>query len=134
MLTKLYWNNCTLARLESQPIDSFWIEATRKEAETLIYPYCSSETIVQSRLYGESDGEIAAKIGDALRSYCFLTARDLSTVKAFPVYYPYSPMWKAHSPFKKVAPQKLSDLFELKNIATSETDNFSADYRLSLLA
>ena len=134
MLTQLYWNNCTLARSESQPIDSFWIEATKEEAETLIYPHCSAETIAQSRLYGEGDREIAAKISDATRSYCFLIARDSTTVKAFPVYYPYSPMWEAHSPFKKIAPQKLGNLSELKNIATSETDNFSADNRLSLPA
>lgn len=128
MLTQLYWANCTLARSEAEPIDSFWLEATKEEAHNLVYPYCSAETIIQSKTFGESQlpflsargavklNEEVTTIINPLLKYCFLVAQDLSTIKAFPVYYPYSPMWQIHSPFQGITTQKISDLQKLKEI------------------
>ena len=125
MLTRLYWTQCTLARSESQPIDTFWLEATQKEAEALIFPYCSARTIAKSQAYGIRDREIALKFDCRARSYCFLIAQDLSTIEPFAVHYPYSPMWNARSPFKKIVESYFATLEDLKNfvpiIAPSKT-------------
>lgn len=119
MLIRLYWNQCTLARLESEPIDTFWVEATQQEAESLIFPYCSPDIIAKSQAFGKSDRAIAARFGNPSHSYCFLVAQDLSTINSFPVYYPHSPMWEAYSPFKKIAEHHINTLEELKTFVPS---------------
>ena len=123
MLIQLCWENCTLARLEDEPIDSFWLEATKEEAESFIYPYCTSETVAQSKIFGESNVPFLneARATDPNRRYCFLVAKDLTTIKAFPVYYPHSPMWQIHSPFKSIPPRCVISLEELKEVKTEVT-------------
>jgi len=40
MIIQYFWRNCDLwgSDLEAEPIDAFWIEATKKEAESIIFP------------------------------------------------------------------------------------------------
>lgn len=120
MLVRLYWNQCTLTRPENQPIDAFWVEATENEAKNLVFPYCSADIVARSQMYGARDREIAAQFGSISRPCCFLIAHDLSTIKPLAVHYPYSPMWNAYSPFRKIAEHHIDSLEKLVNFIPTE--------------
>lgn len=119
MLIRLYWSQCTLKRLETEPIDTFWLEATKHEAENLVFPYCSGDLIAKSQAYGIRDREIALRFSNPSRPYCFLIAQDLTTIEPFAVHYPYSPMWQSHSPFKEIVERHITTLEELKSLIPS---------------
>ena len=116
MRTRLYWSKCTLKRLESEPIDTFWVEANNIEAKQLIFPYCSARQVECSLNYALRDHELSSMFSDPVLAYCFLVAQDLSSIEPFAVYYPFSPMWDAHSPFQSIEENQLTSLEDLKTI------------------
>ncbi len=116
MRTRLYWSKCTLKRSESEPVDTFWVEANNSEAKELIFPYCSARQIESSLSYALRDHELSCLFSDPALAYCFLVAQDLSSIEPFAVYYPFSPMWDARSPFQSIEENQLSSLEDLKTI------------------
>lgn len=116
MRTRLYWSKCTLKRSESEPVDTFWVEANNSEAKQLIFPYCSARQIESSLAYALRDHELSLLFSDPALAYCFLVAQDLSSIEPFAVYYPFSPMWDARSPFQSIEENQLSSLEDLKAI------------------
>ena len=116
MRTRLYWSKCTLKRSESEPVDTFWVEANNFEAKKLIFPYCSARQIESSLAYALRDHELSSLFSDPALAYCFLVAQDLSSIEPFAVYYPFSPMWDASSPFQSIEEHQLSSLEDLKTI------------------
>jgi len=116
MRTRLYWSKCTLKRSESEPVDTFWVEATNFEAKQLIFPHCSARQIESSLAYALRDHELSYLFSNPALAYCFLVAQDLSSIEPFAVYYPFSPMWDAYSPFRSIEENQLASLEDLKTI------------------
>ena len=78
-------------------MDAFWVEATKEEAMTEIFPGLQPNEIEESQKFSEQNILLADKLGGPARPYCFLVARDLTTTDPFPVHYPFHQMWNGYS-------------------------------------
>lgn len=118
MLVRLYWLQCKYRNFQSgsTPVNSFWVEATYEEAEKAIFPLLTPEAIEKSKAHARRGQEIAAQISSPPKPYCFLVAKDLSSIDPFHVHYPFSSMWGAYSPFEKFSECYIETLEELKNL------------------
>ncbi|WP_338421229.1 NADAR family protein [Nostoc parmelioides] len=112
MIIRVYWpqRDC---HNKTEPIDSFWVEATDEEAQKAIFPFLTPEVIEQSKTHARNGEIIASQIGNPPRPYCFLVAQDLSTIDPFDVHYPFHQMWGAYSPFRELAEFHINTLEEL---------------------
>ncbi len=115
MIIRVYWpqRDC---HNQTEPIDSFWVEATYKEAKKAIFPFLAPEVIERSKSYAIKGESIASQIGNTPRSYCFLVAQDLSTIEPFDVHYPFHQMWNGYSPFKELEEFHINTLEELTTV------------------
>ena len=118
MIIRVYWPQCDYPN-RTEPIDSFWVEATYEEAEKAIFPFLRPEAIERSKIHAKEGESIASQIGNPLRLYCFLVAQDLSTIAPFHVDYPFHHMWNAYSPFNELPECHINTLEELKTIIKS---------------
>jgi len=119
MLIRCLWRNCDYRDKEwgATPIDSFWIEATHEEAKAAVFPYLSPAAIGESHEFAERGKHIAEQIGNPARPYCFLVARDLSSIDPFHVHYPFHQLWGAYSPFETIPELHIEALEKLEDIA-----------------
>ncbi|MEP0812705.1 hypothetical protein [Coleofasciculus sp. FACHB-SPT9] len=119
MLVRLYWSQCEYRNFQwgATPVDSFWVEATYEEAEKAIFPFVTPEAIEKSKNYAKRGQEIAAQISNPPKPYCFLVAKDLSSIAPFDVHYPFSSMWNGYSPFEEFSECHIETLEQLKNLA-----------------
>lgn len=118
MLVRLYWQQCDRTQL----IDAFWVEATYEEAEELIYPLLSPESIKESKIYAKNGEEFSATLSSTPRSSCFLVSRDANSIKPFFTHYPFSHMWNGYSPFKDLPEHYINTLAQLNNIELPRED------------
>lgn len=95
------------------PMDAFWIEATAEEAEAAIFPRLQPEQVAESRGLAERFLELASTLGSPARPFCFLVARDLSSIDPFCVHYPFHQMWNAYSPFRAMPEREVVHLEDL---------------------
>jgi len=118
MRVRYCWRNCTSrGRSENEPpVDAFWVEATESEARERVFPYLSADQVEESRLLAEQFGGLAAAMGDPARGFCYLVARDLSSVDPFPPHYPIHQLWNAYSPFRQMPESPVADLTDLHSI------------------
>jgi hypothetical protein len=56
-------------------------------------------------------------MGKPPHPFCFLVARDLSSIDPFEVHYPIHPMWNAYSPFESMRPKKIERLEGLERLS-----------------
>jgi len=101
MLILFFWRDCGYRgkKWGTEPLDAFWVEATQEEAENDVFPRLPPTTIVESRELAEHFKEVAELMGNPTRPFCFLVARDLSSIDPFTAHYPIHQMWNAYSPF-----------------------------------
>ena len=59
---------------------------------------------------------MAESLGCPARAFCFLIARDLSTIDPFPVHYPVHQLWNAYSPFELMPARVVTRLEELRSL------------------
>ena len=121
MLVRRLWRDCDFRRKEwgAPRVDAFWVEATEEEAETSVFPHLEPSAIEESRQLSEQYGKLAEQMGSPARSFCFLVAKDLSSVDPFPVHYPIHPMWNAYSPFEAIPSVHITTLDEVLTLAGS---------------
>jgi len=102
MQVRCFWRACTFRDKTwgAPPIDAFWVEATEQEARASVFPLIKPEQITESRQLAEQFGAVAAAIGNPARPFCFLVARDRSSIDPFQPHYPVHQMWNAYSPFE----------------------------------
>jgi len=119
MVIRFFWPNCTFRGKEwdAAPIDAFWVEAKLGEAKKSVFPLLSPEAIAESKELAKRYARVARDMANPPRPYCFLVARDLSTIDPFHVNYPVHPMWNAYSPFGEFQEHRISKLDELKTFA-----------------
>lgn len=119
MLVRFFWRNCNnLGRKWGAGCkDAFWIEATEEEAEMHVYPYLPPPAIEESRNVAEQYMSIAELIGgNPIRPFCFLVARDVSSIDPYHVHYPFHQLWNGYSPFEMMPEMIIESLEELRNI------------------
>jgi hypothetical protein len=95
-------------------MDAFCVEAALEEAEAAIYPRLTQEGLAESMALAERRVEFARTLGRS--PYCFLVARDLSSIDPHEVYYPFHHTWNAYSPFEEMPERKIWRLEELASI------------------
>ena len=122
MIVCYFWRDCNFRgrQWDVEPIDAFWVEATREEAEATVF-HCLEPTIVrESEALAHKHTRLAERLATALgtppRPFCFLVARDLSTIDPFHVHYPFHQLWNAYSPFERMPEQEIVQLYDLTDL------------------
>jgi ribA/ribD-fused uncharacterized protein len=116
MIIRVYWPRCHYRNFQkAEPIDAFWVEASYEEAQKAVFPFMTPEAIERSKTHAKDGESIAFQIGNPPRPYCFLVAKDLSTIDPFEVHYPFSHMWNGYSPFQGIVEYRINALEELKD-------------------
>ena len=94
MLVSLVWPDCRFAhvRWEGEPRDAFWVQCDEADAAHL------SPAITDGGL------DLAPSVAPARFGppFCFLVARDQSSVVQMPWHYPYGGLWNASCPFRRL--------------------------------
>jgi hypothetical protein len=128
MIIRCFWRNCDYRGKEwgSKPIDAFWVEAIKEEAEVGISPWLKPAQIAESIKLAETYKGLAKMMGQPDRPFCFLIARDLSSIDPFHVSYPIDNLWNAYSPFERMdETRSISRLEEIRNLALPAGNNTS---------
>jgi hypothetical protein len=112
-----YRRNRGKTRGSSHHIDAFWIEATEEEARTTVFPFLNSGQITESNQLAEQWYGIAVKMGDPVCPFCFLIARDLTSVEPFHPHYPIHNLWNGYSPFESMPEISIATLDAILEIA-----------------
>lgn len=118
MLVRWVWPNCDFRENKwgAEPIDSFWVEATYEEAETIVFPKLHPEQIQKSKKFAQDHQGAAALVENSGNPYTFLVARDASTIDPMPMHYPISNLWNAYSPFEEISEMSINSLDELRTL------------------
>ena len=109
MTVRLVWPDCDLddGRARRAPVDSFWVQAERAEAEACIVPFMPEDASLDDRMAGSGSADCGP-------GYCFLVSRDLQSIAQMQWYFPFSGLWNAYSPFREFPePVEISSLEEL---------------------
>lgn len=119
MRVRLFWRDCDYRNKSwgADAIDAFWVEATQEEAIARVFPLLQPEQIAESLKIAEECRGVAAMMGNADHTFCFLVARDLSSIDPFPPHYPVHQMWNAYSPFEPMPDMTVESLDALRDIA-----------------
>ncbi len=131
MVVRSYWPSCDYRHKEwgASPIDAFWVEATREEAMQSIFPMLSHELQLESERLAAQCVGLAEEIAQPPRPFCFLVARDLSSIDPFQVHYPFHQLWNAYSPFRAIPERTITSLRELAGISIEVTSGKRARKR-----
>ena len=115
MKIKLYWPECDLVYKGNyfKGVDAFWVECSPKDVEQEVFPYLSQAQIEESKKYWEQAKEDRPNKDYDTERFCFLVSRDQKSIVPFPWYYPYSGLWNAYCPFKKISEIKVNEFSEI---------------------
>jgi hypothetical protein len=102
-------------------MDAFWVEATLEEAEIVIFPRLQPEAVAESKSTAERQAELAKSLG--CDPYCFLVARDLSSIDPYQVHYPFHQLWNGYSPFEEMSRKTICRMEELADIVLPSRDS-----------
>ena len=110
MIIKLIWPDCKFRNgsWNNKPVDSYWVECTKEEAQDNIFPFMSEAQIKKSC---QIEGDNLTKKDQMY----FLVSKDLKSIEPFAWYYPHSGMWNGYCPFRKIDEVIIESLGELKN-------------------
>ena len=109
MIIKLIWPDCEFhnGSRGNKPIDSFWVECTKEEAQDNIFPFIS-EAQIKKAIQIESENIIKKE------QIYFLISKDLKSIEPFAWYYPYSGLWNGYCPFKEINEVIIESLEEIR--------------------
>ncbi len=118
MIVRYYWRNCALrgGTSDAPAIDALWVEATQQEAESSVFPSLTPQKISESIDLAKHYINVAEKMGAPARAFCYLVARDLSSIDPRPPHYPVHQLWNAYSPFRPMPEISISNLRDLLDI------------------
>jgi hypothetical protein len=102
---------------EGSPIDAFWVQATHEEAIESVFPLLSRELELESEELAAECEDLAKTVSQPPRPFCFLVARDLSSIEPFEVHYPVHQSWNAYSRFRSLPARTITSLHELAGIS-----------------
>ena len=105
-----------------EAMDGFWVEATKDEAKSSIFPLLDAKQVRMSE-------QLAKRYVSGLpwetrkpRPFCFLVTRDLSIIEPSDTALPYSPLWNAYCPLRAMPEVTIRSLAELEGIALPEIE------------
>ena len=104
-------------------MDAFWVEATREEAVNEVFPKLQPAEIKESQTFADQFIHLAEELGRSARPFCFLVARDLSTIDPFHANYPFHQMWNAYSPFEEIEAVIIQSLEEVRILVLPNAEN-----------
>jgi hypothetical protein len=118
MIVRFLWPSCDYRQKNrgAIPIDAFWVEATHEEAIQSVFPILSYEAQSESEQLAAQCEHLAETDSQPARPYCFLVARDLSSIDPYEAHYPFHHMWNAYSPFRSFPKRTIRSLVELAGI------------------
>lgn len=119
MLIRWYWRDCDYRckKWGAKPFDTFWVEANQEEAESDIFPRLQPNAISESRELAERYKKVTERLRrNHVRPFCFLVAKNLSSIVPFHARYPVHQMWNAYSPFDSMSEKVVASLDELRNL------------------
>lgn len=119
MIVRCFWRNCSFwskSQKNAPHLDAFWVEATKDEADTSIFPLLKPLQVERSELLALKFKTVAADMGNPDHPSCFLVARDLSYIEPLEPHYPIHQLWNAYSPFESMQETILDNLEILQNI------------------
>ncbi len=131
MLIRYFWRDCNFRSKKwgAVPMDVFWLEATEDEARREVFPLLSKSAIFESEKLAEQPNGKADMCVNSSRSFCFLVARDLTSIDPLPQNYPAPHMWSGYSPFEIMPRMEVECLDQLKRIFSppeiDSSDEFS---------
>jgi hypothetical protein len=119
MIVRCFWPSCDFRHKQwnASPIDAFWVEATHEEAIQSVFPLLSSELQSESEQLAARCENLEETDSQTPRLFCFLVARDLSSIDPFEVHYPFHHLWNAYSPFRSIPERTITSLQELAGIS-----------------
>lgn len=122
MRVRYIWRKCTYRgkSWDASPVDAFWVETTEQEARRSVFSALTPHQVEESRQLARQLGNVAAAMGKPVRSFCYLVARDLSSVDPFPSHYPEHQLWNGYSPFEPMPETAVADLTDLRSINTPD--------------
>jgi hypothetical protein len=125
MIIRWFWRDCNFRgkKWGAIPIDAFFVEATKEEATAEIFPILHPVEIAESRELAERFLHLAEELGTPARPYCYLVARDLSTIDPFHVHYPFHQLWNGYSPFEEIEEVNIQSLEETRELILPITEN-----------
>jgi len=111
------WENCTYRNGDwgAIPVDAYWVETTKNDAVKHIFPLLVPEARATSLLYGKRGVGVAKDVGKPALPFCFLVAKDLSSIDPHQTHYPFAGQWNAYCPFIEVPEFVINSLEELKS-------------------
>ena len=115
MLIRFFWRNCDLC-----DDDALWVEATKAEAESIIFPRLSVDEISKSKQLSKQTERIDKSMGKANQTFCFLMSKDISFIRPFPVHFPVHNLWNGYSPFEEMLEINAKNLDAICNIELPE--------------
>jgi hypothetical protein len=119
MIVRCFWPSCDRRQKNEglPPIDAFWVEATHDEAIQSVFPMLSPELQLESEQLAARCENLEETDSQTPRLYCFLVARDLSSIDPFEVHYPFHHLWNAYSPIRSIPERTITSLQELAGIS-----------------
>jgi len=123
MIVRSCWPLCEYRNgsWKSPPMDAFWVEATHEEATEPVFPLLSPAKRCESEQASTQCEVIAGVNSQPPGPFCFLVARDLSSIDPFPLHYPFHILWNACSPFRRIPERAISHLDQLAENSTGPT-------------
>ena len=118
MLVRFVWPRCTYrgGAWDQSPVDAYFVEATEKEVAESILPRLPRECTEEDRIIGYMHTRMAEIMGNKDNTFCFLVARDLSSMDRFTPHYPIANQWNGYSPFYVMPEVTIASLSELKDL------------------
>lgn len=130
MRVRIVWPQCDFrhGKWDAPPLDAYWVEATREDAEALIFPHLDDPLRDKSLTYGLSRRQSADPLGATPLPFCFLVACDLSAIEPMDASYPFSSLWNDECPFVLIPEFSVRSLEELRDRAVprGRSDGFSS--------
>jgi hypothetical protein len=121
MLVRLGWPDCYYCggdgKSADERQDAYWVECSADEGLPLLAgrtddPQVPPETLGWGR---------ATPYPIDQQVFCFLIARDGSSIAPFPADYPTSSRWRGRSPFGRVGPFDIRDISELADLPAPQS-------------
>jgi hypothetical protein len=124
MIVRCFWRNCSFQKKLQNAglVDAFWVESTKKEADSCIFPLLQPSQVEKSKRLALEFKTVAADMGNPNHPFCFLVARDLSYIEPLEPHYPIHQLWNAYSPFESMQKTTIDNLESLRTVTVPPTN------------
>lgn len=105
-----------------ESMDHFWIECTIAEAEGIILPKLSEESLGRYHEILREPNAPPPEMQYTISKRFFLISRDGLVIEPCPWYFPFAGQWNAYCPFRCMRQRTLLDVDELQAVSVEFID------------